>query len=84
MTWLPDPVPLLALLALQMGYFLCLGPWRRRFAPHGSPARPGGRVGRGRPAAFVAGVLALRLALVSPLDPLAGYLLSAHMLSICC
>lgn len=80
MTWLPDLVPLLALLALQVGYFLCLGPWRRRFVPHGSPAQPGGRVGRGRQAAFVAGVVALGLALVSPLDPLAGYLLSAHML----
>lgn len=80
MTWLPDPIPLLALLALQMGYFLCLGPWRRRFAAHGSLAQPGRRVGRGRQAAFVAGVVALGLALVSPLDRLAGYLLSAHML----
>ena len=79
--WLPDPVPLIGLLALQLGYLLCVGPWRGRFAAYGSLEQPGGSVGWGRRVVFVAGVLALGLALASPLDLLADrYLLSAHMI----
>jgi putative membrane protein len=71
--WWPEPTVLVGLVALEVGYLLCTGPWRRRFgrAP---------RVGRGRQFVFLLGVLALGLALASPLDALAdAFLLSAHM-----
>lgn len=70
--WTPPLSVLIGLLALEIGYLLCIGPWRRRF----EGATP---VGRGRQTAFVLGVLALGLALASPLDALVPYLLTAHM-----
>jgi putative membrane protein len=71
--WQPDLSVLLGLIGLEVGYLLCVGPWRYRFGR--VPA-----VGRGRQATFLLGVLALGLALASPLDALADtYLLSAHM-----
>lgn len=71
--WTPPLSVLIGLLALEIGYLLAVGPWRRRF-PGSTP------VGRGRQATFLLGVLALGTAWASPLDALSGYLLSAHML----
>jgi putative membrane protein len=68
---------LAGLLFLEIGYLLCVGVWRQRFATaHGGPVPP---VGRGRQATFLAGVLVLGLALASPLEPLVAVLQSAHM-----
>lgn len=71
--WTPSFSILIGLLALEIGYLLAVGPWRRRF----------GRVtpvGPWRQAVFLLGVLMLGLALASPLDALVPYLLTAHML----
>ena len=62
----PPPSVLVGLVALQAGYLLCT---RRRAVPVG------------RKVAFVAGVLTLALALLSPLDDLSDhYLFTAHMI----
>jgi putative membrane protein len=69
---------LIGLLAVQTGYLLATGAWRRRFAAANGGVVPP-PVGRGRQAVFVAGVLTLGLALASPLDALVALLQSAHM-----
>jgi putative membrane protein len=69
---------LIGLLALQTGYLLFTGPWRRRLASANFGATPP-PLGRGRQATFIAGVLTLGVALASPLDGLVEYLQSAHM-----
>ncbi len=62
--WSPTPWSLVPLVALTAGFVL---------------ASRGGRVGRVRTGAFVAGLLALILALVWPVDAYVAYALSAHV-----
>jgi putative membrane protein len=70
----PPPVSVVVgLLALQVAFLLCVGPYRDRFVG----ARP---VSLWRKMAFAEGVVVLLLALASPLDVLADeYLFTAHM-----
>ena len=70
----PPPLSVVVgLLALQVAYMLCVGPYRNRF----SGSKP---VGMWRQLAFAEGVVVLLLALASPLDVLADhYLFTAHM-----
>jgi putative membrane protein len=71
--WWPDPFLVVALAVGAGGYVRGLRTlWRR--------AGVGRGVTRARATAFAAGVLALALALLSPLDALATALFSAHML----
>jgi putative membrane protein len=68
-----DPTPLLGIALLVVGYFYAIGPLRRRYNL-GPPA------GDRRVAAFLAAVVTLVVALLSPLDALGDrYLFSAHM-----
>jgi putative membrane protein len=70
----PEPSVVAGLVGLQALYLLCTGRYRDRL-PGSKP------VGRGRRALFSLGLLALLLALATPLDLLADrYLFSAHML----
>jgi putative membrane protein len=71
-SWNWEPSILIGL-ALQAGaYLACVGPLRGRFP--GSEPVPAMQV-----QTFLLGSLVLFIALVSPVDTLAGYLLSAHM-----
>jgi putative membrane protein len=68
--WAPS---ILSGLALQAGaYLACVGPLRARFP--GSAAVPATQI-----QTFLLGSLVLFIALVSPVDTLSAYLLSAHM-----
>jgi putative membrane protein len=72
-TWQWEPSVLAGLALLAGAYLACVGPLRSRFG--GSAPVP-----RARIQTFLAGVLLLFIALVSPLDTLSdSYLLSAHM-----
>src|SRR6185503_10529686 len=71
--WQWEPSVLVGLALLAAGYLACIGPLRSRFG--GSAPVP-----RVRVQMFLASVLLLFIALVSPLDTLSDrYLLSAHM-----
>jgi putative membrane protein len=71
--WNLDPTLLLGIAALVGGYFYAVGPLRRKYAL--GPAVEDGQV-----AAFLAAVVTLVVALLSPLDTLGDrYLFSAHM-----
>jgi putative membrane protein len=65
--WSPSPLPVAGLLALALV-------WAR-----GRRALPPAAAAAGHPAAFAAGLAVTAVALVSPLDALAGILLTAHM-----
>jgi putative membrane protein len=70
--WNLDPVLLLALALLLGGYFLVIGPLRRRVAPD-EPTPPK------RIAYYLSGWVALALTLITPLDTLGrSYLFLAH------
>lgn len=72
--WNFEPITVLALAAVTGAYFYALGPLRRRY--HLAVT-----VDRGKVAFFVAGMVLLALALLSPLDYIGmEYLLTAHML----
>ena len=76
--WLPDPFVLAPILLLATIYVRRFRTVRREAA--GAKSRPRG-AGAAQAAAFAAGILALLLALASPLDALGeDYLFSAHML----
>jgi putative membrane protein len=70
--WNLAPMLLLGLALQVVAYLACTGPLRR-FFPGSEPASPLQRQ------LFLLGSLALFVALVSPLDTLSSYLLSAHM-----
>ena len=71
--WVFEPSVLIGLAALTVGYALVIGPLRRKYN-WGEP------VGVGQQIAFYLGVLAVFIALISPLDALAAHtLFSAHM-----
>ena len=69
---------LIGLLALQVAYGVAVGPWRWRFAGANGGSVPPPVRGR-RVGCFYGGVLALAVALISPLEDLAGSLQSVHM-----
>ncbi|HEY7072404.1 MAG TPA: cytochrome c oxidase assembly protein [Acidimicrobiales bacterium] len=69
--WRPDPLVVVALVLAAVGY-------RRGVVALRARARPGPR--RGEVAAFTAGLVAVAVALASPLEGAAGALFSAHML----
>jgi putative membrane protein len=74
LTYTPPASVVAGLVALLVLYRLCLGPYRDRFV--GSAGVP-----RARQIAFVGGVLAMAIALASPLDTIADQdLFTAHML----
>jgi putative membrane protein len=69
-----DPALTLGTLALGGGYAWAIGPGRARFAQSR-------QVGRWQAVAYAGAILAVLLALASPLDAISdGYLLSVHML----
>lgn len=71
-TWPVEPLPAVGLAALGAGYAVA---YRRMRA-----SAPRFRFSRWRPAAFGAGLAALALALLSPIEAYADDLLTAHML----
>jgi putative membrane protein len=71
---MPPASVVAGLVALQVVYVLCVGPYRDRFA--GSVSVP-----RWRQVSFTAGIVTMFVALATPLDTLADeYLFTAHML----
>ncbi len=72
--WSLDPILLLGLAALSVGYWLLIGPLRRRYGW-------GDAVDPRQPALFTIGMVIVIFALVSPLDTIGDdYLFSAHMI----
>lgn len=72
--WQISPTVVLGIFALAAGYVLAVGPLNRRRA--NTVERP---VRRGQRASFLAGCVALLLALGPPLEDWAGLLVSGHM-----
>ncbi len=70
--WNLEPTLLIGLIGQVAAYLVCIGPLRRLFP--GSAAVPAAQI-----QIFLLGSLTMFAALVSPLDTLAGYLFSAHM-----
>lgn len=72
--WSLDPILLLGLAALSVGYWLLIGPLRRHYGW-------GDAVDPRQPALFTIGMVIVTFALVSPLDTIGDdYLFSAHMI----
>ncbi len=72
--WTLDPTLVLGLIALGVGYWLLIGPLRRRYhwADEVDPRQP---------ALFIIGMVLVIVALISPLDAISDeYLFSAHMI----
>lgn len=74
--WNLDPIAIVGLLALLVGFWAVVGPLTRRYAPDHA-------ISRGRAIAFLVGWLLLVITVISPLDTLGRYyLFSAHAFQV--
>jgi putative copper resistance protein D len=71
LAWRFDPIPIIGVLVAAVAYLWAV---RRVTARH-----PANRPARGRTVAFMAGLVAILLALVSPIEAYEGQLFSVHM-----